>query len=280
MIELGHVTDRKAPFRYAAFARVGFSDTDAQGVVYYGRYMPYFDLARTEYHRHLGRVHLGEVDFAMRAVTVEYVRRRRVRRPARGLRPRRADRDARASPTTTPRTARRRQADGDREGDARLHRARRAQGRARAGDVPRPDPDVPAAERSAHATRVDLAELFGGGHVVHLATLRPTAHRRAARSGRSCRGSRRLLHAGLEPQGARISRDPRVALSVTDRRTPTGAPGCAAASRARRGRRRARDHRPHLARLHRPAVPDAERHRLRRRRRGAGLGDLPFEDNQ
>jgi acyl-CoA thioester hydrolase len=72
MIELGHVTDRKPPFRYAAFARVGFSDTDAQGVVYYGRYLPYFDLARTEYHRHLGRVHLGDVDFAMRAVTVEY----------------------------------------------------------------------------------------------------------------------------------------------------------------------------------------------------------------
>ena len=73
MIELGHVTERKAPFRYAAFVRVGFSDTDAQGVVYYGRYMPYFDLARTEFHRHLGRVHLGDVDFAMRAVTVEYV---------------------------------------------------------------------------------------------------------------------------------------------------------------------------------------------------------------
>jgi acyl-CoA thioester hydrolase len=73
MIELGHVTDRKPPFKYAAFARVGFSDTDAQGVVYYGRYMPYFDLARTEYHRHLGRVHLGDVDFAMRAVDVEYV---------------------------------------------------------------------------------------------------------------------------------------------------------------------------------------------------------------
>ncbi|MDX6476222.1 MAG: acyl-CoA thioester hydrolase, partial [Gaiellaceae bacterium] len=67
------VTERKAPFKYSAFVRVGFSDTDAQGVVYYGRYMPYFDLARTEYHRHLGRVHLGDVDFAMRAVTVEYV---------------------------------------------------------------------------------------------------------------------------------------------------------------------------------------------------------------
>jgi acyl-CoA thioester hydrolase len=73
MIELGHVTERKPPFKYSAFVRVGFSDTDAQGVVYYGRYMPYFDLARTEYHRHLGRVHLGDVDFAMRAVTVDYV---------------------------------------------------------------------------------------------------------------------------------------------------------------------------------------------------------------
>ena len=73
MIELGHTTDRRLPFRYAAYQRVGFSETDAQGVVYYGRYMPYFDLARTEYHRHLGRVILDNIDFAMRAVTVEYV---------------------------------------------------------------------------------------------------------------------------------------------------------------------------------------------------------------
>jgi acyl-CoA thioester hydrolase len=73
VIELGHVTDRKPPFKYAALTRVGFSETDAQGVVYYGRYMPYFDLARTEYHRHLGRVTLGGVDFALRAITVEYL---------------------------------------------------------------------------------------------------------------------------------------------------------------------------------------------------------------
>jgi len=71
VIELGHATDRKPPFRYAAYTRVGFSDTDAQGVVYYGRYMPYFDLARTEYHRHLGHLAIrGE--FAMRALSVEY----------------------------------------------------------------------------------------------------------------------------------------------------------------------------------------------------------------
>src|SRR5947209_16662865 len=71
MIELGHTTDRRPPFKYSAFVRVGFSDTDAQGVVYYGRYLPYFDLARTEYHRHLGHLAIrGE--FAMRASTVEY----------------------------------------------------------------------------------------------------------------------------------------------------------------------------------------------------------------
>jgi acyl-CoA thioester hydrolase len=72
VIELGHVTIARPPFRYAAYQRVGFSETDAQGVVYYGRYMPYFDLARTEYHRHLGRPELGTADFAMRASTVEY----------------------------------------------------------------------------------------------------------------------------------------------------------------------------------------------------------------
>jgi acyl-CoA thioester hydrolase len=71
VIELGHSTERKPPFRYAAYTRVAFSDTDAQGVVYYGRYMPYFDLARTEYHRHLGAIDIrGE--FAMRASNVEY----------------------------------------------------------------------------------------------------------------------------------------------------------------------------------------------------------------
>jgi acyl-CoA thioester hydrolase len=71
VIELGHATDRRPPFRYAAYTRVGFSDTDAQGVVYYGRYLPYFDLARTEYHRHLGSLAIRD-EFAMRASTVEY----------------------------------------------------------------------------------------------------------------------------------------------------------------------------------------------------------------
>jgi acyl-CoA thioester hydrolase len=73
-LELGHVTDRRPPFKYAAYARVWFSDTDAQGVVYYGRYLPYFDHARTEYHRHLGEVvGLESSEFVMRASHVEYV---------------------------------------------------------------------------------------------------------------------------------------------------------------------------------------------------------------
>ena len=73
-IELGHATDRKPPFKYAAFTRVGFSDTDAQGIVYYGRYLPYFDLARVEYHRHLELLVSAMTDdqFVMRASSVEY----------------------------------------------------------------------------------------------------------------------------------------------------------------------------------------------------------------
>lgn len=70
--ELGQVTERKPPFKYSAIARVWFSDTDAQGVVYYGRYLPYFDHARTEYHRHLGSLWTDGAELVMRASTVEY----------------------------------------------------------------------------------------------------------------------------------------------------------------------------------------------------------------
>jgi acyl-CoA thioester hydrolase len=75
VLELGRVTDSKPPFKFASFTRVGFSDTDAQGIVYYGRYLPYFDAARVEYHRHLGLLpeHAGEQQFVMRASTVEYL---------------------------------------------------------------------------------------------------------------------------------------------------------------------------------------------------------------
>ncbi|HVN61886.1 MAG TPA: thioesterase family protein [Gaiellaceae bacterium] len=72
-LELGRETDRRPPFKYSALTRVGFSDTDAQGVVYYGRYLPYFDLARVEYHRHLGLLlGGGAAEYVMRAVQVEY----------------------------------------------------------------------------------------------------------------------------------------------------------------------------------------------------------------
>ena len=72
MFEPGHLTEEKPPFRFAVYTRVAFSDTDAQGVVYYGRYLPYFDLARTEYHRALGEIGAGRTEFVMRASNVEY----------------------------------------------------------------------------------------------------------------------------------------------------------------------------------------------------------------
>jgi acyl-CoA thioester hydrolase len=73
-LELGRVTERRPPFKYSALNRVWFSDTDAQGVVYYGRYLPYFDHARTEYHRHLGgEVGIESAEFVMRALQVEYL---------------------------------------------------------------------------------------------------------------------------------------------------------------------------------------------------------------
>ena len=73
-MNLGNPTDRKPPFKFSAFTRVGFSDTDAQGIVYYGRYLPYFDLARVEYERHLGLLdhEVGDEEFVMRASSVLY----------------------------------------------------------------------------------------------------------------------------------------------------------------------------------------------------------------
>jgi acyl-CoA thioester hydrolase len=60
-------------YAFSARTRVGFSDTDAQGIVYYGRYNPYFDFARVEYLRALGFLNrdLGG-EFVMRANDVEY----------------------------------------------------------------------------------------------------------------------------------------------------------------------------------------------------------------
>ena len=62
-----------AEYAFTARTRVGFSDTDAQGIVYYGRYNPFFDLARVEYLRSLELLHYrGDGDFVMRANDVEY----------------------------------------------------------------------------------------------------------------------------------------------------------------------------------------------------------------
>ena len=71
---LGHPSGRRPPFKFSSYTRVGFSDTDAQGIVYYGRYLPYFDLARVEYARHLGvlALDLGPCEFVMRACSVVY----------------------------------------------------------------------------------------------------------------------------------------------------------------------------------------------------------------
>ena len=73
-MNLGRPTDRKPPFKFSTLLRVGFSDTDAQGIVYYGRYLPYFDEARVEYHRHFELLgfDLGPSEFVMRASNVLY----------------------------------------------------------------------------------------------------------------------------------------------------------------------------------------------------------------
>jgi acyl-CoA thioester hydrolase len=74
-VNMAGPTQERHPFSYAAAARVAFGDTDAQGVVYYGRYAPYFDIARVEYMRHLGHsVHgdTGPGEFVMRHFDIDY----------------------------------------------------------------------------------------------------------------------------------------------------------------------------------------------------------------
>jgi acyl-CoA thioester hydrolase len=73
-LSFGHPSGRRPPFKFSSYTRVGFSDTDAQGIVYYGRYLPYFDYARVEYTRHLGLLSkdLAGCDFVMRACHVVY----------------------------------------------------------------------------------------------------------------------------------------------------------------------------------------------------------------
>ena len=74
--------------------RVGFDETDAQAVVYYGRYFPYFDRARVEYQRHLQLLHTlpAGLEFVMRRVAVRVRGARALRRRDRGLHPHGRDR--------------------------------------------------------------------------------------------------------------------------------------------------------------------------------------------
>jgi acyl-CoA thioester hydrolase len=67
-------TNAKLPFKFSTRTRVGVSDSDAQGIVYFGRYLPYFDAALIEYSRHLGMLRRREIasDFVVRANVVEY----------------------------------------------------------------------------------------------------------------------------------------------------------------------------------------------------------------
>ena len=64
----------RSPYRFAHRVRVGFDETDAAGIVYYGRYMPYFDRARVEYLRALGLLARtpAPTEYVMRAQEVEY----------------------------------------------------------------------------------------------------------------------------------------------------------------------------------------------------------------
>lgn len=74
-LNIGGPTRERSPFTFAAACRVAFGDTDAQGIVYYGRYAPYFDVARVEYLRHLSLTAHGDPgpgEFVMRHFTIDY----------------------------------------------------------------------------------------------------------------------------------------------------------------------------------------------------------------
>lgn len=77
LVTVAGPTREREPFTFAAACRVGFSDTDAQGIVYYGRYAPYFDVARVEYFRNLGyAAHEDQTgragEFVMRRFEIDY----------------------------------------------------------------------------------------------------------------------------------------------------------------------------------------------------------------
>ena len=109
------------PTSTRALTRVWFSDTDAQGVVYYGRYLPYFDHA----HRvppALGSLRLDGAEFVMRAWTSSTTRPRGSTTSS-SASSASSGSGGRASPTTSARSAPGRHADGHRDADARPRRS-------------------------------------------------------------------------------------------------------------------------------------------------------------
>ncbi len=62
------------PFRFSTRMRVDFADTDAGGIVYYGRYSRYVDRAVFDYRRAVGIGLLGEPGhlFVVRAMGVDF----------------------------------------------------------------------------------------------------------------------------------------------------------------------------------------------------------------
>lgn len=70
----GAPTDRCPPFRFSTRTRVDVSDTDMLGIVYYGRFMPFFDAAAIAYRRHLGIPLMGPPGhgFVVRKASIEY----------------------------------------------------------------------------------------------------------------------------------------------------------------------------------------------------------------
>ena len=145
-IERSSRRQKRPPFKFSAQTRVGFSDTDAQGIVYYGRYLPYFDLARVEYHRHLGLLGMDTArsrEFVDARAARRVLRAGAVRRPARGVTSGWRGSAGRAS--TYELAAYRIEDDVlmvDRDADARARRPRRADARARSRTRTGSDPRV------------------------------------------------------------------------------------------------------------------------------------------
>ena len=184
------------------------------------------------------------------------------------------DRHGRASRTTTLPTViddeRRRRTDGDREGDARLHRPRRAQGGV---PVPRRVPTT-GSPRSKACSR-ELCRARGDGRRAVRRRARrapggPASGRLAAETGRR----RTILKDGhvvfftqpTSPKARDVTRDPRVALSATDRTSSYRSAWLRGrVARVIEGEPALDDHRPHLRCVHRQAVPGAQRQRVRDR---------------